>query len=382
MAYSKNRRLADIIADTDGNITVPTQSASDNDTSAASTAYVTTAVNNLIDSAPGTMNTLNEIAAAINDDADFNTTVNTAINLKAPLASPSLTGTVTITGASSAYNTLQLTSNSTGHGTIINLGDTSDANYGSITQFATSAGEGGRMRFIAGTTETMNLKGGNVGIGTSSPSRLLDIENSTSGGSTLVSLVSATDGNVQLLMGDTASDTQGKVFYDNVADEMSLHANGAERVRIDSSGNVGIGTDDPKAKLHVQGTSGLDGQAFGDKTLSLTTSFQTNAQLAITLADHQGCFVRVFVTGDWSGHSAMAFLGEYFIQNGASGYAEPGVIIREIDNTSSVDSLSSQIVDSTNDTFQIQFKLNQSHNANTADGKLYYHIMGQFDTIA
>ena len=96
MAYSKNRRLADIIADTDGNIVVTTQSASDNDTSAASTAYVTTAINNLIDSAPGTMNTLNEIAAAINDDADFNTTVNTAINLKAPLASPTFSGIVSL----------------------------------------------------------------------------------------------------------------------------------------------------------------------------------------------------------------------------------------------------------------------------------------------
>ena len=77
MAYSKARRLADIVVDTNGNINVPTQSASDNDTSAASTAYVTTAVSGLIDSAPSTLNTLNEIAAALNDDANFNTTVTT-----------------------------------------------------------------------------------------------------------------------------------------------------------------------------------------------------------------------------------------------------------------------------------------------------------------
>ena len=102
---------------------------------------------------------------------------NVDLSSKANLASPSFTGTVTITGASSAYNTLQLTSNSTGHGTIINLGDTSDADYGSITQFASSAGEGGRMRFIAGTTETMNLRGGKVGIGETSPETSLHIKN-------------------------------------------------------------------------------------------------------------------------------------------------------------------------------------------------------------
>ena len=101
MAYSKNRRLAEIISDTSGNlsvqgIVVPTQSNSDNDTSAASTAFVHNHIDALVDSAPGTMNTLNEIAAALNDDAAFNTTVTNAIATKAPLASPSLTGSVTI----------------------------------------------------------------------------------------------------------------------------------------------------------------------------------------------------------------------------------------------------------------------------------------------
>ena len=103
------------------NITLTTAAASSNDTTPATTAYVTTALANLVDSAPGTLNTLNELAAALGDDANFSTTVTNSIATKAPLASPSLTGTVTVTGASGAYNTLQLTSNSTSHGTIINL---------------------------------------------------------------------------------------------------------------------------------------------------------------------------------------------------------------------------------------------------------------------
>jgi hypothetical protein len=45
--------------------------------------YVDTQVNNLIDSAPGTLDTLNEIAAALNDDPDFYTTITGLINDKA-----------------------------------------------------------------------------------------------------------------------------------------------------------------------------------------------------------------------------------------------------------------------------------------------------------
>ena len=154
-----------------------------------------------------------------------------------------------------------------------------------------------------------------------------------------------------------------------------------DQLYLKTDGKIGIGTTAPADKFHINTGVG-DGHAFGGKSLSLTTSFQTGAQLAITLGNHQGCFVKVFITGDWSSHSAIAFLGEYFIQNGADGYAEPGIIIREIDNTATVDSLSSQIVDSSDDTFQIQFKLNQSLGANTASGQLQYQIMGQFDTIA
>ena len=41
----------------------------------ATTASVTTSINNLIDAAPGALNTLNELAAALGDDANFSTTM-------------------------------------------------------------------------------------------------------------------------------------------------------------------------------------------------------------------------------------------------------------------------------------------------------------------
>jgi hypothetical protein len=60
----------------------------------ATQSYVTTAVSNLLDSAPETLNTLNELAAAINDDASYAATITTALGNKAPIASPTFTGTV------------------------------------------------------------------------------------------------------------------------------------------------------------------------------------------------------------------------------------------------------------------------------------------------
>jgi hypothetical protein len=54
----------------------------------------TTAVAAAIDSAPETLNTLNELAAAINDDSSFASTVTTALGTKASIESPTFTGTV------------------------------------------------------------------------------------------------------------------------------------------------------------------------------------------------------------------------------------------------------------------------------------------------
>jgi hypothetical protein len=60
----------------------------------ATPSDITTAINNLVASAPGTLDTLNELAEALGDDADFAGTITTALTGKANLASPTFTGTV------------------------------------------------------------------------------------------------------------------------------------------------------------------------------------------------------------------------------------------------------------------------------------------------
>ena len=80
-------------------VTATTQGASDNTTKVATTAYVTTAIANLINGAPGSLDTLNELAAALADDAAFSTTVTNSIATKMPLAGGQFTGNITFSGS-------------------------------------------------------------------------------------------------------------------------------------------------------------------------------------------------------------------------------------------------------------------------------------------
>ena len=100
-----------------GSPTTTTQGASDNSTKIATTAYVTSAIATVIDSAPSTLNTLNELAAALNDQANFGSTVTTSIAAKLPLAGGTMTGTLAM-GANAITSTGTISS-----GTITSSGN-------------------------------------------------------------------------------------------------------------------------------------------------------------------------------------------------------------------------------------------------------------------
>lgn len=91
-----------------GTPTSPTPEPGTNNTQIANAAFVKAAINALINGAPGTMDTLKEIAAAINNDPKFSETINNALALKAPLASPAFTGTPTAPTAAQGTNNTQI----------------------------------------------------------------------------------------------------------------------------------------------------------------------------------------------------------------------------------------------------------------------------------
>ena len=86
-----------------GTPTAPTAAAGTNTTQVATTAFVGTAVSNLVASAPAALDTLNELATALGNDANFSTTLTTNLGLKAPKADPTFTGTVTVSASGVAF---------------------------------------------------------------------------------------------------------------------------------------------------------------------------------------------------------------------------------------------------------------------------------------
>jgi len=128
-----------------GTLTVATPSG---DTDAASKAYVDTAVSNLVDAAPGALDTLNELAAAIGDDANFSTTITNSLATKLNLSGGTMTGDIVL-GA----NKITSTATPATDDTLTRKGYV-DSILGSATAAATSAANAATSESNAATSET------------------------------------------------------------------------------------------------------------------------------------------------------------------------------------------------------------------------------------
>ena len=149
----------------------------------------------------------------------------------------------------------------------------------------TGAGAGGQLKFHThdGTeaggegsdpVERMRIDGiGNVGIGTSSPDKLVHIvgsEGATTFSSygardflvvennqnTNIQIISNSANSGNILFSDESASARGLIAYSHANDTLAFDTAGSEAMRIDSSGNVGIGTQSPNAALEI--ISGTD----------------------------------------------------------------------------------------------------------------------------
>jgi hypothetical protein len=169
-------------------------------------------------------------------------------------------------------NSLRIQNGSNFYASIINLVANNDggAIYNSISSNSNGGTEhfkiwGGAststMAINTGGTERMRItSGGNVGIGTTSPGALLDIN-----GSIYSRSGSILSNNFGGYSGSDVNFTTNTSGGANLIFKTSL----TERLRIDSGGNVGIGTTSPVAKLDVRGDLNLNygtGISFGDGT--------------------------------------------------------------------------------------------------------------------
>jgi hypothetical protein len=133
---------------------------------------------------------------------------------------------------------------------------------------------------------------GNVGIGTTTPIHKLDVNGIIVSNSSnpQLRMLSAANQTNYLVFGDAQDDDVGYIFYQHSDDTLGFRVNASERMRITSSGNVGIGTTSPGNTLSIAG---------GNPT---TTTLGTNfGQFGIFNAgDQYG--IQQWVTGSGDGH--------------------------------------------------------------------------------
>ena len=190
---------------------------------AVTPAGVQAAIDALVGGAPGALDTLNELAAAINDDASYASTITTALGLKAPKASPTFTGTVAIPNVANletavVANTAKVTNVST------NLGITTSETTAIIT-----SSDGDNATIPVATTSVGGVMSKALfdkldAIEASAD--VTDTANVTTAGALMDSEVT----NLALVKGLTKGISDGNVLTANdaVADDDFLRINGTE----------------------------------------------------------------------------------------------------------------------------------------------------------
>ncbi|WP_336654319.1 phage tail protein [Leclercia adecarboxylata] len=123
-----------------GKPTAPTAAQTVSDTQIATTAFVKAAIDALINSSPGVLDTLGELATALGNDPNFATTMVNALATKAPLASPALTGTPTAPTAAQTVSNTQIATTAYVKAAITALVNSSPGALDTLSELAAALG--------------------------------------------------------------------------------------------------------------------------------------------------------------------------------------------------------------------------------------------------
>ena len=280
----------------------------------------------------------------------------------------------------------------------------SDADSDTKIQVEESSDED-KIRFDTGGTERMIIDdSGRLGLGTSSPDNIFHIHDGSAGSvsayadshliietaqnNNFLTFLSPADKNQGILFGDADANYRGQVQYNHNGDNMLFHTAAGERMRIDSSGKVGIGTTSPSAELHIATSSGdctvlieaTENSAAREPHLQLR-SYNTSGNPIIEFGDHGGFNGSIEYENQDNSLRFSANAGERMRidSSGAVGIGttspDDHVTIDGGSDVHAILNLRSQSIGTTYNGGTLRFK---GYHANPSDGsRIWFEIRGQ-----
>jgi hypothetical protein len=203
-------------------------------------------------------------------------------------------------GVSSASNTVHIkSSNPTirledGDGSGAGIAQVQNTASGNLRLIADPNNDGASsstIEFEIDGSEYMRLtSAGRLGLGTTSPNQLLTLGSGTGSDTIGLDFETSNVSRGSILYNAGAGEMAFTSGYSGYGGYMTFDCNGSERMRINSSGNVGIGTTSPSNSLHVSGTASTP--ALFERTGSTGSyiGLKDSSGSLVYLGDNNGTF--------------------------------------------------------------------------------------------
>jgi hypothetical protein len=200
----------------------PTATSNTNTTQIATTAYVQTELTDLIAGAPGTLDTLNELAAAINDDASYASTLTTALGTKVAKSGDTMTGSLILNadptvdlGASTKQYVDDVSTASTS-GLALKVAKSGDTMTGKLTLSAnpTNALHAATKQYVDTATSS-----GNIDLGTDTTGNY--VASGATSGSGITGSVASEGGTFTVTSNATSANTASTIVFRDASGNFS-----------------------------------------------------------------------------------------------------------------------------------------------------------------